>query len=122
MATRWVSLYDLLHIPKAKEAALSEDYAALYDLFHELGIDINQEIEWQDVNCRSMIDNSICFGRWVGEERTDQEWLDSRECTFENRKEQAGKKDIHLRIIMERMSEYPNFTRMAMKHMEEHWG
>lgn len=118
MEIRYISLYDLLSFDESKEIVKNNDFSGFYKLLHDVGFDINSEIEFQDVYCRSMIDHRIiCLGRWVGFERSDREWLESEYCTLNNRIMIAGRKDLHLMLEMERMMRTANFTGMIIDHM-----
>ena len=120
---RWISTFDLLSIPEAKEIVVNNDYFEFYKLLNTIGFDVNKEIEWQEVYSRSLIDHRIiCLGRYVGFERLDDEWVNSEYCTFENRLIAAGKRDTGLMLEMSAMSRTSNFTGMLVEHIERELG
>lgn len=123
MALRWISLGDLMLCEDAKEALLNNDTGAFYEQLHDAGWDINEPIEFEDVYCRSLLNSQvITLGRVVGEERTDDFWMSSPWCTFENRLEQAMLRDSLLGYEMKEMCRYYNFTGEIIRHLEDAWG
>ena len=119
---RWISLYDLLSFPESSDIVHNSDFIAFYQLMHDIGFDINEEIEYQDLYVRALVDNSIQLGRFVGIERKDDEWRDGGYCTFENRLEIAGKKDLSLQRELMKMSIESNFTGQLQQYLEDYWG
>ena len=75
MAVRWVSVFDLLQFERSREAILNDDFTEFYNILHEIGIDIDKEIDVQYVTHRPLSTKTPFTGlRWVGEERRDKEW------------------------------------------------
>lgn len=120
MEIRYISLYDLLSFKESYDLIMSDNMTEFYDLLWELGFNTNDELEFQEVYCRSRIDHRIiCLGRWVGFERTDEEWLNSKYCTMENRVLCAMHRDTELGFDMDRMMRTANFTGRIIEHMED---
>lgn len=118
---RYISAFDLLSVEEAKEIVANDDYTKFYDLLFDIGFDINREIEFQEVYCRSLINhNIICLGRWIGFERVDKEWINSEYCTFENKL--LYREDKSMVMELAKMSNVPNFTGMLVEHIEENIG
>lgn len=121
MTIRYISVFDLLSVKEAKEIVANDDYTRFYDLLFDIGFDINREIEFQEVYCRSFINhNIICLGRWIGFERVDEEWINSEYCTFENKL--LCREDKSMVMELAKMSNVPNFTGMLIEHIEENIG
>ena len=48
------------------------------DILHGLGMNVNQPIELQEnINHRNRFEEIVTCHRWVGNERTDKEWVNS---------------------------------------------
>lgn len=54
----------------------NKDY--LFKLLHDLGLDVNRDLEYQDVTQhRNRLNQLVTCGRYSGWERTDKEWIES---------------------------------------------
>jgi hypothetical protein len=123
MSIRWISAFDLMSNDEAQSLVKDENSLGFYSLLFDIGFDITRDIEWQDVYCRSVVDhNIICYGRWVGFERLDKEWMNSPYCSFENRILSNSKKDRWLVEQLYVMSEESNFTGKLVRQLEETFG
>lgn len=116
---RWISYYDLLSFPKSREALFSDDYGAFLDIMHEVGFDIDKPIVAQDVYVRSYVDLSVQFGRFIGAERSDKEWVGSPYCTLENKIYLANERDTSLGTELALMSRVYNHTGELIRYLEE---
>lgn len=116
---RAVSVYDLLTFERSREAILNDDYAEFYNILNELGFDIDRDIDIQKCFHRPLTTpNKVKEGaRWVGTERTDQEWVESEYCTEENKLKLLGLKDYAFAKELEMMGSLPQFTQRAMDYL-----
>jgi len=120
---RWVSLQDLVEIPEIKEVIMNDDLGAFYDILYTAGFDINQGIEYDPSYCRSLKDHRVIhFGRFIAEERVDDEWAESGMMTEETRKRIIGKKDVSLLREIEMLGRESNFTGEIVAHLSNYWG
>lgn len=118
MAVRSISLFDACAVKGAREAILQDDLGTFYDMLYHVGFDIDREIEFQDVFCRSMLHpRFITKGRWVSFERRDEDWLNNSLCTLENRLTVVAGKDPSLAKDLEEMSTLPNFMGATLNAM-----
>jgi hypothetical protein len=79
VALRVISLSELHHMDNSfTEKSISEyNTEKLKQLLHGLGIDTNQTYEHQILPHRNSLNKIYTGSRWVGCERTDEEWLNS---------------------------------------------
>lgn len=79
LAVLFVSESELAMADAAYEYSWLEtkkDY--LFELLHNLGLDTNRDLEYQDVTQhRNRLNKVVICGRWSGFERTDKEWINS---------------------------------------------
>lgn len=123
MSIRYISMFDLLSNSEAKKIVEDEDSEAFLALLFDIGFDTSRDIEYQEVYSRSMIDHRvICYGRWVGFERTDKWWMQSEYCTFENTLLSYSVKDRWMMEELFVMSERSNFTGKLVQQLEETFG
>lgn len=115
---RCISVIDLLRHKRSRKAIYESDFMEFYNILHEIGFDINKSIEEQNVWHRALHCNKPVLGvRWIGVERTDEEWMSSEYCTRENKMKELGKKDPSLVRELEKMSEIPKFTDRFMEFL-----
>lgn len=120
MGVRWVTLYDVMYHKDSREIVESRDKRKFNILLHKLGLDIYREIEFQEVYVRSVLDPKlIVFGRWIGFERDDEEWLDSPMCSLDHRIDCISLKDFWLAQDLREMSRESNWTGLAMEEEGE---
>lgn len=113
---RAVSVVDLLSFPESKAILQNNNKGEFVALLYTIGFDIKQPIDYQICNHRALIDGQIYYtGRWVGQERGDDEWLKSVYCTLENRIEKVGVKDLAFQEELNKMSAMPNYTAMTIE-------
>lgn len=115
---------DLLSFPESKDVVVREDEEALKEILYSLGFDVYKYgYEYQIVLHRPLTTNKpIKTGRFIGYERDDEEWLNSGMCSEEKRLGMMYLKDKEFVKDLERMSEYPKWTLIAMEHYEEIYG
>jgi len=78
IALVWVSLSELQTIDrKFTETWADNSEQELMDVLHGLGMDINRSVERQVVEHRNRFGNLITGSRFVGNSRTDPEWINS---------------------------------------------
>ena len=66
---RWISLYDLMENEEMHEIIKNDDISEFYRVMYDIGFDINHEIDFQLVDCRSMTNPGVITnGRYVGTE------------------------------------------------------
>ncbi len=66
----------------------------LPDILYGLGMDITKSVEQQVVEHRNRFGNLITCPRWVGCERVDNEWIESKYSSQEARDKASGSKLI----------------------------
>lgn len=116
---RVLSFYDVEQFPEAVEILINGEEKEVLNFFFSLGFDINRDIEQQYVNHRPMTTKEVWLTyRWIGDERKDEEWINSGYCTKENKLEITGMKDPHLLRDLVQMSRRPNFISMIMEYMQ----
>jgi len=52
-------------------------------MLHDLGMDLRYPYETQDCTHRNRFNNPVTCLRWVGNERTDEEWINSGHASVE---------------------------------------
>lgn len=116
---REISIYDLLMFERSREAILTDNYGEFYTILHELGFDVNEEIEVQECLHRPLtaLTEIVDTLRWVGWERVDKEWVDSVYCSDENKLRLLGVKDFSFAKQIVEMSRFPDFTQRAMDYL-----
>ena len=120
---RAVSVFDLLNHPESKAVVASGDKEQLEQLLFSIGFDISKEIEEEMCWHRPLYTNETMYGtRWIGSERTDQEWLKSEFCTFDNRLERVGLKDVGLQRDLLKMCSVPSIMEKMIASMNEIYG
>lgn len=85
--TRSSSIYAAAYVSESELKMLDSDYQASWeqtaplhfkDLLWTLGLNVNQEYQRQDgIPHRNKLNNIVVCSRWVGNERYDQEWIQS---------------------------------------------
>lgn len=119
MSHRTISLEDLRTIPEAMEIFLSDDQERFNQMLFEIGFDIERGVEMEVVLHRPMVHSREVMGpRWIGEERSDAEWMASPHCTLENKLVQIGIKDVAFQRELVAMSTAPNYTAMFVDHIK----
>ncbi len=89
VAIRSVSLVDLKKaVPFVRQMTIEEILdrntdSVLQPFLHEMGMNINREIEWQACKHRTFDGEAVLDFRVVGYERTDPAWLCSKYSTME---------------------------------------
>jgi cobalamin biosynthesis Co2+ chelatase CbiK len=117
---RIISLVDLRSVPEAREIMEANDAAAWYRLLHDIGFDVNRDIEMEVVAHRPMTSQEVVTcPRWVGHERRDDVWMASEHCTFENKLEVIGIKDLAFQRELVAMGATPNYTAMFIDHIRQ---
>lgn len=118
---RAVSIFDLLHWESTKQIVHSGNELAFKALMFNLGFDITQEIVEEECYHRPLHTNKTMFGiRWVGRERTDEKWLSSKECTYDNKLERIGLVDVELQKDLLKMSTVPSIMEKMIAQMSEY--
>lgn len=79
LAVMFVSESELLLADSNYEASwLNTNKDKLFDMLHNLGLDINRDLEYQDITQhRNRLNQVVTCGRYSGLERTDTEWINS---------------------------------------------
>jgi hypothetical protein len=117
---RTISLEDLRSVPQAMEVLEGNDMAAFYTMLHDIGFDVNREIEMEVVAHRPMVHQEIVIcPRWVGHERKDDEWMKSKSCSFGNKLEKIGTTDLAFQKELVAMGATPNYTAMFIDHIRQ---
>lgn len=121
---RIISVIDLLSCAESKEILKNEDEKAFEQLLFDIGFDINQHIDYQICLHRPMSylaadKHPVEAGRWIGVERKDSAWLESEHCTYDNKLEIIGTKDLEFQKELVAMSQPPNFTLNICEHLKE---
>lgn len=109
--SRSISLYDLMEYSEAKKAILENDKQSLNKFLHYLGFDVTQEIEYEDCLHRPLMSksNQPVYGtRIVGFERSDSEWEQSGNMSWEQKVNLTS--DPHLRVELAVMGKSYNNT------------
>lgn len=126
MGIRWVSLYDIMFFPSTRDLVDENNVDKFLEFLYSIGFDVDFDtgkvkgLEYQENYCRSLIDPKIiCHGRWVGYERTDEEWLGSKMCSLEHRIDCISLEDFWLAQDMRMLSEESNFSGAAMEWGED---
>lgn len=120
---RAVSIFDLLIYPESRAIVASEDREQLNQLLFSIGFDISKEIEEEVCWHRPLYTNELVYGiRWAGSERIDQEWLESKWCTFDNRLERIGLKDVELQRDLLKMCTVPSIMEKMIASMNDIYG
>lgn len=122
MAFKWVSVWDICRIPEAKDIILSDNLSAIYQMLHDIGFDINHQIDVESCYHRTIYKEIVYAPRFVGFPRLDEEWLNSGYATHEEWKMAVGKRDVSLLKEIELMSRESNFTGELIAHLENYWG
>jgi hypothetical protein len=95
IALVWVSLSELQTIDrKYSEEWADNSEQELMDVLYGLGMDTNRSVERQVVEHRNRFGNLITGSRWVGCERLDKEWIESKYSSQEARDKASGSKLI----------------------------
>lgn len=124
---RWISVVDLLSHEKAKKILMHGSNEDIKEMLYGLGFDVyGYGLEYQIVvhvplSWKSYKNKSVYTGRFVSQERSDEEWIESGNCSEEKRLSKMYLEDKELVKEIERLSYLPNWTGMAMAHLEEHW-
>lgn len=119
MATRYVSMVDLLSIPEMKEIIMNADKPAFMKAMWDSGFDTVYGLMYQVCWHRPFFSNiPIYTGRFVSEERSDANWVNSEHCSLEKRLEHYGKYDPELQKDLVALSAMPNFTSMFIEHVK----
>lgn len=127
MAVRAISIVDLLSFEESREIVRRGDEDALRELLYNIGFDVEYGWDYQICLHTPHIHKGSGKGpvytmRIVGEERYDEEWLNSEHCSREQRMAHLWLKDRGLVEELERLSHTPNWTGMLIEHLEEYWG
>ena len=126
MATRWISIVDLLSYRESREIVVEEDVESFNKMMHDIGFDMKYGILYQICLHRPMVHKGtdkppVYTGRFVGEERFDEEWLTSGNASEEQRRNHMWLDDPSFVEELEKLSTYPNFTKMALDRVRENW-
>lgn len=121
---RWISIVDLLSFEESKEIVQSGSDKEFKELFFNIGFDITREIEYQMCLHRPMVYMAaqkapILTIRWVGHERRDKMWMQSEYCSWENKLEELGTRDLAFQKELVAMGQFPNFTSMILEHIRD---
>lgn len=124
---RYISIYDLLSYEDSKRIVMSGDSEAFKKLLHDIGFDTKEDIEMQECLHRPMVfiaaNKTPVYGlRFVGEERTDDEWVKSGHCSHENKLRIIGRTDVGFQRELLNMCSYPKFTLMACDYLKSNSG
>ena len=123
MATRAISVIDLLSVPEMKEIVMERDVEAFTKAMWDSGFDTQYGLMYQVCWHRTFFDKTPVYtGRFVSEERSDKEWMNSGNASYEKRLEQYGKTDREFQRMLIEMNAYPNFTGIVIDNMEKHSG
>lgn len=77
----FVSLSELQTIDSMFNEEWAKNQTELEKVLYNMGININQPYETQNETHRNRFNNIITCLRWVGQERTDSEWIKSGYCS-----------------------------------------
>lgn len=128
MAVIYCSIVDLLACDDTRETIRNNDKDKLFNILWGCGFDVKG---WgvNEMLCYHRPLSYILRGdhrpiytlKYTSVERLDSEWIESGNASKEVLREHMAKKDKQLVRDLECMERYPNFTGMAMAHLEEHW-
>lgn len=127
MAIRTISMEDIKFVPEAfeilvassKQTDVEKGKTAFMEMLHDIGFDIERGVEMEVVKHRPMVhQKEVECPRWVGHERRDPEWMNSKHCTQENRLEVIGCTDLAFQKELVQMGQMPNFTAMFISHIQ----
>src|SRR5690606_29211057 len=91
MSHRVLSWYNVCQFPDVKAVFDSGDKSSIEKLLYDLGFDTDKDIEKQYCYHRPLGTNQVFLtDRWIGSERKDPAWLNSKHCTQENNLEAIG--------------------------------
>jgi hypothetical protein len=115
-----ISFYTLMQYPPFKEAVEKEDTETFNKIIHASGIDTDLPFEIVVCTHRPNAEKPFTWNgpRVEGIERTDEVWMKSSNCSFENKVEQSD--DKSLRVELKVMSREGNFTGNIIDHMKRH--
>lgn len=117
---RAISVFDLLNWESTREVVLSGDREKLNNLLFELGFDLKEDIVEEECYHRPMHKNELMFGiRWVGRERTDEQWLSDEVCSYDNKLERIGLEDVELQRDLLKMYTVPSIMDKMIASMGE---
>lgn len=120
-------MVDLLSHEKAKKILMHGSNEDIKEMLYGLGFDVYgygleyQIVEHVPLSWRPYKNKSVHTGRFYSWERRDEEWIESGNCSEEQRLAQMYLKDKELVEDLARLSHLPNWTGMAMDHLEKHW-
>lgn len=115
-----VSAYDLHKaLNLGKDDQIKDDVLLLY--LWELGIDVEnfavvEQVIWHRP-LSAPTNSPIYATRWIGQERTDKEWIDSGFASKEARLATANFSDLATEI--EKLGRQSNFTAEIVQHMKD---
>lgn len=91
-----VSLSELQTIvPNIKEGYHLSNPTALRTILHNMGLDTNKPFEHQEgLTHRNRLNAVVTCSRWVGNERTDEQWTKGGYASREARNEASGSKMV----------------------------
>jgi len=120
MTHRAISMEDLRAVPEAYKVFMEGSHQDFMDLLYSIGFDTKKDIEVETVFHRPMVHSrEVACPRWIGEERSDPEWMASPYCTLENKLVQIGKKDVTFQKELVEMGTFPNYTAMFVDHIKD---
>ena len=118
---RYLSVVDIEKVEEAKQIMQSEDEEKIADFFYGMGFDPKYPIIPQKCLHRPMTETNMVVDtiRFVSFERSDEEWVNSKYCTQENKLVQIGKKDRIFQEDLVKLSDVPNYTALVIEKIKE---
>lgn len=117
---KYISLYDIMAIPQGAAMVRDGTEEEFLNFLWAIGFDKNKPIERQEVYHRPFTSktNEPVFGmRFVGTERSDDEWRKSGLWSMDARLEEYRTNDFELYQQMYQMSYSHNFTGAIIDHI-----
>src|SRR5699024_1973400 len=115
---RHISIVDLMHHQKSKQAIVDGDKQEFYNILFQIGFDISRGVESRECLhrplCYKGVDNRVVKSvRWEGWERTDEAWLESPWVSEDMKDQLVVFRDLSLYQEMRGMSKYPKWSAMV---------
>ena len=117
---KYISLYDIMNSPEGATLVRNGTEEDFLQFLHAIGFDTNKPVERQEVYHRPITakTNQPVFGmRFVGTERSDDEWRKSGAWSLDARMEEYRNNDFELYKEMYKSSYHFNHTGALIQHM-----
>lgn len=117
---KYISLYDIMNAPGGAELVRNGTEEDFLNFLLAIGFDVNKPIERQECYHRPITrkTNEPVFGmRFVGTERSDDEWRKSGLWSLDARLEEYRQSDFELYKEMYQMNYTHNFTGAIINHI-----